>query len=97
MTSMASDEKTGVNLIENPFHMKSLLGIPGGPVVRLGSFTARAWVCSLIRELKIPQIMQSRGGGSHSSLGVFKVSLFVTVIITLIMTYGLVDHLNLFF
>ena len=28
MTSMASDEKTGVNLIENPFHMKSLLGIP---------------------------------------------------------------------
>ena len=38
MTSMASDEKTGVNLIENPFHMKSLLGIPGGPVVRTQQF-----------------------------------------------------------
>lgn len=28
MNSTASDEETGVNLIENPFRMKSLLGIP---------------------------------------------------------------------
>ena len=28
MSSMVSDEKTGVHLIENPFYRKSLLGIP---------------------------------------------------------------------
>ena len=78
------------------FFCKSQVYSPVVQWLGLGMFTARAWVWSLIRKLKIPQIMQCRGGGSHFSLAVF-ISLFVTVIITLIIMHGLVDHLNLFF